>query len=449
MKISTKFDVGPVRILSDDHVFAEAEERKKYLFLFSFALLLLILAFCYNTPGEIWEGSLIILLSPANLITDYIPLTNVGATLFNAAVKSFFSIAMAAVNRVKITGAVVAAFFTVAGFSLFGKNLYNSIPIIAGVYLYCRLTHNPFKNHLMSAFFGTALAPLVSEVSFNLNLPVAAGIALGILAGIIVGMVLPQLASNFVNFHHGFNMYNIGFTSGIIGTFFIALFRAFNIEVAPVNIISSGNNQTFAPVFYSVFALMFIIGLYGNKWSLKGYGSILKQSGRLSTDFIDIAGFNLTLINMGLLGIISVSYVLLVGGELNGPSIGGIFTVVGFAAFGKHIKNITPVLVGIFFIGAINPYELKSTFAVLAALFGTTLAPISGYYGPIAGVIAGVLHMAMVMNVGYLHAGMNLYNNGFSGGFVAAGLIPVFECFIPYLRGKRKKSCISEQEETP
>jgi hypothetical protein len=449
VKISTKFDVGPVRILSDDHVFAEAEERKKYLFLFSFALLLLILAFCYNTPGEIWEGSLIILLSPANLITDYIPLTNVGATLFNAAVKSFFSIAMAAVNRVKITGAVVAAFFTVAGFSLFGKNLYNSIPIIAGVYLYCRLTHNPFKNHLMSAFFGTALAPLVSEVSFNLNLPVAAGIALGILAGIIVGMVLPQLASNFVNFHHGFNMYNIGFTSGIIGTFFIALFRAFNIEVAPVNIISSGNNQTFAPVFYSVFALMFIIGLYGNKWSLKGYGSILKQSGRLSTDFIDIAGFNLTLINMGLLGIISVSYVLLVGGELNGPSIGGIFTVVGFAAFGKHIKNITPVLVGIFFIGAINPYELKSTFAVLAALFGTTLAPISGYYGPIAGVIAGVLHMAMVMNVGYLHAGMNLYNNGFSGGFVAAGLIPVFECFIPYLRGKRKKSCISEQEETP
>lgn len=449
MKISTKFDVGPVRILSDDHVFAEAEERKKYLFLFSFALLLLILAFCYNTPGEIWEGSLIILLSPANLITDYIALTNVGATLFNAAVMSFFSIAMAAVNRVKITGAVVAAFFTVAGFSLFGKNLYNSIPIIAGVYLYCRLTHNPFKNHLMSAFFGTALAPLVSEVSFNLNLPVAAGIALGILAGIIVGMVLPQLASNFVNFHHGFNLYNIGFTSGIIGTFFIALFRAFNIEVAPVNIISSGNNQSFAPVFYSVFALMFIIGLYGNKWSLKGYGSILKQSGRLSTDFIDIAGFNLTLINMGLLGIISVSYVLLVGGELNGPSIGGIFTVVGFAAFGKHIKNITPVLVGIFFIGAINPYELKSTFAVLAALFGTTLAPISGYYGPIAGVIAGVLHMAMVMNVGYLHAGMNLYNNGFSGGFVAAGLIPVFECFIPYLRGKRKKSCISEQEETP
>jgi hypothetical protein len=31
---------------------------------------------------------------------------------------------------------------------------------------------------------------------------------------------------------------------------------------------------------------MFIIGLYGNKWSLKGYGSILKQSGRLSTDFM-------------------------------------------------------------------------------------------------------------------------------------------------------------------
>jgi len=31
----------------------------------------------------------------------------------------------------------------------------------------------------------------------------------------------------------------------------------------------------------------------------------------------------------------------------------------------------------------------------------------------------------MVMNVGAVHGGMNLYNNGFSGGFVAAFLVAI------------------------
>ena len=35
--------------------------------------------------------------------------------------------------------------------------------------------------------------------------------------------------------------------------------------------------------------------------------------------------------------------------------------------------------------------------------------------------------MAMCLNVGYLHGGINLYNNGFSGGFVAAVLAPLLE----------------------
>lgn len=37
--------------------------------------------------------------------------------------------------------------------------------------LYAKVTHTPFKNYLLSALFGTALAPLVSEISFNIGLP--------------------------------------------------------------------------------------------------------------------------------------------------------------------------------------------------------------------------------------------------------------------------------------
>ena len=41
----------------------------------------LLLGFAFNTPQEIWRGMAVILTSPANLITDYFELANVGATL--------------------------------------------------------------------------------------------------------------------------------------------------------------------------------------------------------------------------------------------------------------------------------------------------------------------------------------------------------------------------------
>jgi len=68
--------------------------------------------------------------------------------------------------------------------------------------------------------------------------------------------------------------------------------------------------------------------------------------------------------------------------------------------------------------------------AILAALFGTTLAPIAGTFGPFVGILAGFIHLSVVMNVGFLHGGMNLYNNGFAGGIVAAVFISVLGAFI-------------------
>ena len=411
-------------------------EQAVYALLLSFAALLSMMAFLFNSPREIWQGSLTILVSPANLITDYFALANVGAALMNAALMAFLSIGTMALTRVKITGTVVASIFTIAGFSLFGKNLYNSLPIILGVVLYSRVARTPVRDNLLFAFFGTALAPLVSEITFNLDLPLAAGVPLGVLAGLLTGFVLPPLARHFSGFHQGYNLYNIGFTAGIIGTFFIALLRTFSVEIGAVSLLSSGNNVKFAVLLYGIFIVMLFFGLWQNGWSLAGFRRLLDQSGRSTPDFIEIAGLGPTLVNMALLGTLATTYVLLVGGELTGPSIGGIFTVAGFGACGKHMKNVPPVLFGVFLMGMFNTREINDSTALLAALFGTTLAPISGHYGPLAGVVAGALHMALVTNIGDLHAGMNLYNNGFSGGFIAAALSPIFDALG---RVKRRK----------
>jgi ABC-type Co2+ transport system permease subunit len=71
--------------------------------------------------------------------------------------------------------------------------------------------------------------------------------------------------------------------------------------------------------------------------------------------------------------------------------------------------------------------EPSSTASLLSALFGTTLAPIAGHYGWKAGFLVGLLHAGLVPNTGITHAGLNLYNNGFAGGFVAATVVPVLD----------------------
>ena len=69
---------------------------------------------------------------------------------------------------------------------------------------------------------------------------------------------------------------------------------------------------------------------------------------------------------------------------------------------------------------------------MLALLFSTTLAPIAGEFGVLAGLIAGYLHSSVALNVGIVYGGMNLYNNGFAGGIVAIFMVPVIQSIIDH-----------------
>ena len=412
--------------VSGDHPkIAAMLQRYYYLFFGLLGILFIALAFVFDTPADIWSGIQVILTSPANLLTDYIMLANAGATLLNVGLITLFSISIIRLNRLPVSGSIVAGIFTMIGFSFFGKNLYNTLPIILGVYLYAKAIRQPFGEYVLHSMFGTALSPLVSELSFNMKLPFPFGILIGIASGLLVGFILVPLSMRFLRFHRGYNLYNIGFTAGIIGMFYMAVLRGFGIEVHAVSILSSGRNLPFSLILLGIFLSILLLGLRVNHWKLKGFRRLFQLSGVLPTDFLALSGFGVTLINMSVLGMLSVAYVLLLGGELNGPVIGGIFTVVGFAAYGKHLKNVLPVMVGVTLANLLNIHDSNASFTIIAALFGTTLAPIAGRYGVVAGIFAGFLHMSLVTNVSFLHAGMNLYNNGFSGGFVAALVGPL------------------------
>ena len=404
-------------------------ERTKYRIMYLFGLSLLTLALFFNSLGEIFSGIILIISSESVLLTDYMALANVGAAFFNSGLLLIVFTFIGKKSKALMNGPLIASLFLVAGFALFGKNIYNVWSIVIGVYIHSQIQKDHFTKYIIIAFFGTALSPIVSFLSFGLDIPIYLGILLGNIAGLIIGLILPPMASSYVRFHQGFNLYNIGFTSGVVGMLFMSLFRLYGIENEALSIVYEKSDLGLTIYLFLLFSSMIaIFFIYSNR-KLVVYKNILRQPGRLVTDFVTIEGFAFTMLNMGIMGFLTMAYVLIVGGHFSGPVIGGIFTVVGFGSFGKHPKNTIPIIIGVVIATLVSKGDLSSTGAILTALFATTLAPITGYYGVLAGILSGFLHMSLVSNLAYLHGGMNLYNNGFSGGFVAAILVPIFESY--------------------
>ena len=183
-------------------------------------------------------------------------------------------------------------------------------------------------------------------------------------------------------------------------------------------------------LFYFIICCVYliIIGVIYGKNKKSNLTTINKQTGRLISDFYILFG-ETTYINMGILGILAACFVILIGGDLNGATICGIFTIIGFGSFGKNIKNTIPIIIGATLAAISNINEVTSPALLLSILFSTTLAPICGKFGWKYGVLAGIIHVNIVTNIGYLHGGLNLYNNGLAGGFVAMILIPLITTF--------------------
>ena len=402
-------------------------QRMKEIELLTVSLSMLILIFfityVINEHENIFIGMYKIITSPAVLVTDFIKVGGIGAAFLNAILIFSFNFFLVKSFKVKITGITIAAFFTVLGFSFFGKNILNILPFYLGGMLYSIYTSTDFSEHIIPIAFSSALAPFVSSVAFYGEISYETSYINAILIGVLIGFIVVPLAKSLYDFHEGYDLYNLGFTAGILGSVIIAVLKLYHFEITPQYLLSTEYDIPLKVLCSSLFLSLIIIGFYINDSSLSGYFSLMKDDGYKS-DFVKKYGYGLTFINMGVMGFISIGFVIITGQTFNGPILAGVFTVVGFSANGKTVFNTFPILVGIL-LASLGSKGNDFTLAI-SGLFGTALAPISGVFGPIAGIIAGWLHLAVVQNVGFVHGGLNLYNNGFSAGIVAGFLLPIF-----------------------
>jgi len=406
-------------------------QRKISFIVLALAILLILLALITSPPSKIFAGWSAILISPSVLITDYIAVGGLAAASFNAGLMVLLYWLALHVIKSEFSGMILAGIFTVAGFSFFGKNPFNVFPVVLGVLFYARVVGKPMRTFAAPMLFASTIAPMVSQTAFGFGFGWM-GIAGGILLGITAGFLIAALARHVYSLHAGYNLYNIGTTGGFIGLCAYMFMRGFGLEIKPAFFWSTEYTNVLGLLFILIMTTLLILG-WRLGGSLAGIKSITSRTGRLPTDYVALDGLGSTLINMGCVGLVGLLYIIIIGGVINGPVLAGLLTLTGFGALGKNLRNILPIMVGVYFITIFKIWEHTDPGPLIAALFSTALAPIAGRFGFWAGILAGILHLPMVMHVGSLHGFMNLYNNGFAGGLAVMILIGVLKGIKPEL----------------
>ena len=408
------------------------EKQNKFLLVLLIVIMLSFIGTGLITDGpeKAIRGFIQLQIQPGRLINDFIPVGGIGGTLINSALAGAVGLIIIIILKVQLSGPTYAAIFTIMGFGFFGKTPLNIIPIIFGVYLSAKLAGKMFREYIIIALFGTALGPLVSFIVFEFGLTGVVAVAAGILGGTITGFLLPAIAVSMLHLHQGYNLYNMGLSCGFFALFAASLVRAAGHQFESTLVWYDGQSSVIIWLIPLLSIALIMTGLVSERMnSIKGFFTIQKLPGRLPSDFVDLSSLGGSLINSGLLGIAGSTYIYLVGGDFNGAMLAGLLTVMGFGAFGTHLKNSWPIVLGVVLSTLLFGRELSSPGPLLAALFGTTLAPLAGQFGILVGIIAGFIHLIMVLQTGAWQGGMNLYNNGFAGGLTATFIVAVIQWY--------------------
>ncbi|HOE84932.1 MAG TPA: DUF1576 domain-containing protein [Sphaerochaeta sp.] len=408
----------------------QREEKRLYRIMTILIIATALFALISGGPIMVLKGTLSLQASSARLISDF-TLHTPQVALFNATTVGALGLIIVFYASISLSGPTLACILTMMGFSFFGNTLLNCIPIIVGVWIASRVAGKTFGAYSIIALFGTALGPLVTYVMFSIGLPYAASIPLGLFCGVLAGFLLPAIASPLLILHQGYNLYNMGFSCGFLGLFWANILRAAG-KMEDLTIAWNGETSLPMLIFIPAVSFLFLIFARFNgraKQNINELRAIQLLTGRLPFDFFDTGQFGGTLVNISLLGLAGWAYVLLIGAPLNGPVVGGILTLMAFGGFGKTLRNTFPIALGVLLSTLLFGKSLTDPGPLLAILFGTTLAPIAGQFGVLAGIAAGAVHLVMVEATALWHGGLDLYNNGFAGGLTAALFVAILQWY--------------------
>ena len=401
-------------------------KKQNQIYLIHFLILLFVGLFgIVTTPiGQIFLGLKKILLNDSILLTDYMYIGGFGSTLINSSITSLLILLLYKINKIQPSGAMISSIWLTLGFSMIGKNFLNIWPTILGVYIYSKFQNEHFSNYILIAIFSTALAPISIGIFNVLNFNIYIKFILSNIISVSLGILLPPLAKFTLKMHQGYNLYNVGFANGLITIILMSILKFFGLEFKTKLLWSTEYKKLLIILLLILVSVLVILGT--RKDSLNKLKRIFKHSGRSVTDYYFLYK-ETAFLNMGLLGLFLILYLLIIKADFNGAISAIVLGVVGFGALGKHILNITPIMLGVILGTVLGNYSLSTPTILLASIGCSALAPIAGQFGFFIGVLTGFIHLTLIINIGHLSAGTNLYNNGFIAGIVAIILVPIID----------------------
>ena len=403
----------------------------------AFALACLVAACAAPDASQMLHGLWRICVKPAQLTKDFLlpEFGGVSGTMLNAALISAICCALTFLPGATVNGSTVLAFFLTVGFSGYGMSPLNLLPPMLGVWAYSLFRRQPFGRNINLAMFATGLSPFITQALFyypamgdapRFTLP---GLLLTLGIAVVVGCAMPALCAHSPNLHKGFNLYNAGPAAGMLGfALFSILYRTAGVEAPAAGATLGEGQPAFVNAFCaSVFALFIAAGLLLNGGA-KGYGSLLRQSG-YKADFTNRPA-GLCLFHVGVYGLFILAYYNLIGATFTGATFGAVLCMLACACAGATPVNVLPIMIGYFLASRVGATPLNAQGIVIGLCFASGLAPITGEFGWLAGILAGALHYCLVTGVPALHGGFCLYNGGFTAGFVCFILVPILEHFL-------------------
>ena len=399
--------------------------------------------------GQMFSGLGRICTLPAQLTKDYFKpeIGSISGSLLNYFLVGAVCCALMFLPEAKVNGGTVLGFFLTLGFCSYGMNILNILPLMLGVAVYSLIKKQPFGKNLNFFMFSTAISPLITHVLFYYPVVgetphlTAVGVLLALVVGVVFGCALPPLCAHSPNFHKGYDLYNAGPAAGFLCFIIYAvLHKTLGVDAPAIGADLGDGNAAFVNVFcIVVFALCLICGVMLNG-GFKGYGALFTDSGYKS-DFTAKYPVGVNLINMGVYGLFIVAYYNLIGAKFTGPTMGAIFCMLCCCCNGATPWNVWPIMVGYVVMGLLNrvgvtAFAVNAQAIIVGLCFASGLAPITGEYGILAGIVGGMLHYCLVTSVPAIHGGFNLYNGGFTAGIVCFVYVPILE---HYFKSKRQR----------
>lgn len=459
----------------------QKEKNSRILFgvLTMFTAMFFIMAVVYGmmngSLNDMIPGFIRILKTPAQCTQDMYGVS-VPGTYFNmgmCCLLMLIYIVCCGGLKSSVNSGTVAAFFLTVGFSSWGMNVMNMLPLMIGMQVYAAIKKKTPAQMMNLGIFSTAIAPIMSEVilrwpfygglneegkEFILggaglsNLTIQpTGIIVAFIIAILFCLFYPALCAKAPNFHFGCDLFNAGPPAGFLCLMTIGfLMKVTNIGTGIKNGPGQSSVEVFEFVVISyliVFLICFILGMILDKDALANYGKLIKDSGH-GSDFIDKYGIGATLINFAVYGAFIVAFYTCMkfcfGAKFSGPIAGVVWCAFTWVAAGAHPGNVLPIGIGYVIISLVSTVLCPalgigmdagrlgmSTVGILIAFsYATGMAPISGKYGVIWGIIAGIMHFAIVTLIPLQYNFYNFYNGGFTAGVVAFVLVPFIEHYF-------------------